>query len=205
MAQCVKRQYRKGERVWQQGDPADSIAFLVQGKALSVYSGGKGRYGATGIWSWGDIIGGGVIGSVENQRQVTLKCLEDTTVYYLELTKFYSILKRFPEVALVVINALSVRLRWANQLTQILQTRTAFSRVCNVLLYLADRFPLGSPAGLVIDVVLTHGDLAAMIGISRQFMTVTLHDLEKRRLVSVKSRRITLLNVPELERLSSMA
>jgi CRP/FNR family transcriptional regulator len=200
--QCTIKRYRKGEIVWSQGDAVHAIAFLAAGKVFSLFHGANGRSGAVNFWSSGDILGAELISGEVTTRQTSLRCLEDATIYYLEWSKFEAVVKRFPEVAYAVIKALSVRLRWAIRLVHILQTQTAFNRVGSVLLALAERFPVETPGGTTIDLDITHEDLGAIVGVSRQFMTVTLHELEHRGLISNTRKRVTLLDMDKLRELT---
>jgi CRP-like cAMP-binding protein len=200
--QCTVKKYRKGEIIWAQGDAVHALAFLASGKVFSLFHCANGRSGAVNFWSSGDILGAELIAGEVTTRQTSLRCLEDATIYYLEWAKFQAIVRRFPEVAYAVITALSVRLRWAIRLVHILQTQTAFNRVCSVLLGLAERFPVETPAGTAIDLDITHEDLGAIVGVSRQFMTVTLHELENRGLLINSRKRITLTDLGRLRDLT---
>lgn len=202
LEQCTVKSYRKGEIIWSQGDAVHALAFVASGKVFSLFHGANGRSGAVNFWSSGDILGAELISGEVNTRQTSLKCLEEATIYYLEWPKFQAIVKRFPEVAYAVITALSIRLRWAIRLVHILQTQTAFNRVGSVLLALAERFPVETPAGTTIDLDITHEDLGAIVGVSRQFMTVTLHELESRGLLINSRKRITLTDVARLRELT---
>jgi len=200
--QCTCRSYRKGEIIWSQGDAVKAIAFVASGKVFSLFHGANGRSGAVGFWSSGDILGAEFIAEESGIRRTSLRCVEDATIYYLEWPRFQSIVRRFPEIAYAVITALSVRLRWAIRLAHVLQTQTAFNRVCSVLLALAERFPAEVPQGVAIDLDITHEDLAAVVGVSRQFMTITLHELEHRNLITKTRRRITLTDLNQLRELT---
>lgn len=200
--QCTVKSYRKGEIIWAQGDAVHALAFLASGKVFALFHCANGRSGAVSFWSSGDILGAELIAGEVTTRQASLRCLEDATIYYLEWARFQAIVKRFPEVAYAVITALSVRLRWAIRLVHILQTQTAFNRVCSVLLGLAERFPVATPGGTTIDLDITHEDLAAIVGVSRQFMTVTLHELEDRGLLSNTRKRITLADLGKLREIT---
>jgi CRP-like cAMP-binding protein len=202
LEQCTVKSYQKGEMVWSQGDPVHALAFLASGKVFSLFHGANGRSGAVNFWSAGDILGAELISGEVTTRQTSLKCLEAATIYYLEWARFQAVVRRFPEVAYAVITALSVRLRWAIRLVHILQTQTAFDRVCSVLLGLAERFPVRTPSGTMIDLDITHEDLGAIVGVSRQFMTVTLHELEERGLLCNTRKRITLTDMATLREIA---
>ena len=77
-------------------------------------------------------------------------------------------------MAEAVVRALSVRLHWYNHLTLVLGTLPAFERVCGMLLALSEHFAVKTEDGLGIDLSLTHETLAAMVGVGRPFLTMTL-------------------------------
>jgi len=197
--QCERRVVRKGRNIWNQGEPAEFAAFLVNGKAMSVYQSRNGKSGTTGFWCAGDILGAGDLGS-KTTRQMTLRCLEPCTLYVIPYLRFEALVRRFPELSEAVIQALSLRLRWVARLAVMLETESGYERVCGVLLALAERFAVQSPLGTVIDLRLTNEDLAAISGVSRQYVNATLGDLRKRGLVRMRKRDIIL---PDCDALAS--
>ena len=202
--QCERRTCRKGQTIWAQGEPAEFIAFLVKGKAMSMYQSRSGKVGTTGFWCAGDILGAGDLGT-RTTRQMTVRCLESCALYTLSYSRFNSLVDRFPELAHAVIHALSLRLRWVARLAVILETETGYQRVCEVLLALKDRFALPCAQGTMIDLKLTHEDLASMSGVSRQYANITLSDLRKRGLVHIEKRSIILTDCNKLAANASSA
>lgn len=195
--QCARRTFRKGQTIWAQGEPAESIAFLVKGKAMSVYQSRSGKLGTTGFWCAGDILGAGDLGS-KTTRQMTVRCLEPCVLRTLSYARFNPLVDRFPELAHAVIHALSIRLRWVTRLAVMLETESGYQRVCAVLLALVDRFAAPCAQGTLIDLKLTHEDLASMSGVSRQYANATLGDLRKRGFLRMEKRSIILTDVPKL-------
>ncbi|HLX28702.1 MAG TPA: Crp/Fnr family transcriptional regulator [Casimicrobiaceae bacterium] len=189
--QCDRRTARKGQTIWSQGDAAAFIAFLIKGKAMSMYQSRGGKVGTTGFWCPGDILGAGDLG-VKTTRQMTVRCLEPCVFYTLPYARFDPLIDRFPELARAVIQALSIRLRWVSRLAVMLETESGYERVCAVLIALAERFALPCADGMLIDLKLTHEDLASMSGVSRQYANVTLGDLRKRGYVRMEKRSIIL-------------
>ena len=43
LQQCERREFAKGALIWTQGEPADYVAFLLSGKAMSSYQSLNGR------------------------------------------------------------------------------------------------------------------------------------------------------------------
>ena len=195
--QCDRRSFRRGQTVWTQGDPAEYVAFVVKGKAMSMYQSPSGKVGTTGFWCTGDIMGAGDLGS-RTTRQMTLHCLEPCVLYTLSYMRCNALVDRFPELAHAIIHALSLRLRWVARLAVILQTESGHQRISEVLLALADRFGVESPYGVLIDLRLTHEDLASMSGVSRQYANIAIGDLRKRGLVRIDKRSIILTDYTKL-------
>ena len=199
--QCSKLLIKKSHILWNQGDRSGYIVFLAEGKLISTYISPNGKTSVTGLWVAGDILGAADLGG-SSTRLMTFRCLEDSVVYTLEIDKFIALIDRFPEVSHAIIKALAIRLRWVAQLEAALKTQTIFERVCCVLLALAETFGVQSDDSIVINLRLTHSDLAAMVGTSRQTMNVTLHDLEKKRAISLQNRTITVTDEEELKTLA---
>jgi CRP/FNR family transcriptional regulator len=200
LEQCERRVVAKGATVWVQGEPAHGVAFLTSGKAMSWYQARNGKTGTTGFWCAGDLIGAADVGTVTT-RQQTVRCLEECVFHTLSFERFEDLVRRFPELALAVIRALSVRLRWVAQLAVTLETQSAFERIGAVLLALSERFGLECEGGVMIDLKLTNEDLAAIAGVTRQFTNTTLQELRERRLLAARKRNLVLTDIAALERL----
>jgi CRP-like cAMP-binding protein len=191
LAQCGQHRYRKGEIIWRQGDTAPMVGILGEGKAVSEYCSSSGRTVITGLWSSGDLIGALNLGA-HNVHQMTVRCLENSLLHTLSVEQFYALVRSYPEVAETAVRALSIRLHWYNHLTLVLGTLPAFQRVCGMLLALSEHFAVETAGGLLIDLNLTHATLAAMVGVGRPFLTVTLSRLEQGGHVRIARRRIVI-------------
>lgn len=197
LSQCTKHRFNRGDILWNQGDPAGTVAFLISGKAMSRYHSLRGKVGITGFWSAGDILGAADLGGFET-RQMTVRFLDSSTVYSCPLSGFYNILQRFPEVAKQTVRALSVRLRWVARLALSLETQSTEERVCGVLLALVESFGIEVGNGILIDLSLTHEDLASMVGVSRQFVNGALNNIKNAGLIELGNRKIVVLKIERL-------
>jgi CRP-like cAMP-binding protein len=200
LEQCERRPVAKGKTVWAQGERADFVAFLYSGKAMSSYQSRNGKTGTTGFWCAGDLIGAGDMGG-PTTRHMTVRCLEPCVIYTLTYERFHDLVRRFPELALAVIRAMSVRLRWVSLLAVTLETQSARDRICAVLLALSERFGQPCDQGTLIELSLTNENLAAIAGVSRQFTNATLHDLRRRGLLVSRRRALVITDAEALEQL----
>jgi CRP/FNR family cyclic AMP-dependent transcriptional regulator len=197
-AHCCQRRYRKGEVLWHQGDAAPTVAFLVEGKAVSEYHSPSGRTVITGLWFPGDLMGANNLAPY-NVHEMTVRFIENSVVYALPVERLYAFVRSDPDWAEAIIKALSVRVHWFGHLALLLFTQTAWERACGILLALSEHFGVETKDGLLIDLNLTHETLAAMVGVTRSFLTTTLKQLERSGLVHRDRRRIVIHDPTRLE------
>jgi CRP-like cAMP-binding protein len=202
LQQCTRRKCKKNEVLWHQGEAAGYVGFLVQGKAMSTYTSPDGKTGVTGFWSSGDILGAADMGASKT-RQMTVRCLEECYVFTLSTDKFFEVAARFPELSTATIRALSIRLRWVAHLALTLETQNTYERTCVMLLALSDSFAREHADGVMIDLSLTNELLAAMLGVTRQFANITLHNLEREGVICLRGRRIIICNRDRLVAIAS--
>lgn len=198
LCQCTRHDFKRDDTLWTQGDKGGFMAFLMRGKAMSSYHSPGGKAGITGFWSEGDILGAGDLGDTE-ERLMTVVFLEESTVYTLSLTSFYALLERFPEVSRQIVRALSVRLRWVAYLALSLATHSTEDRVRGVLLALAASFGIEDEEGVLIDLKLSHEELASMVGVSRQFVNGALNSFKGAGYINIGNRKIVITDLAGLQ------
>jgi CRP/FNR family transcriptional regulator len=203
LGQCTTRHCRKGVVIYNPGERSDFVAIVAKGQAITLYHAPNGRVGASGIWTVGDILGASYIHNPA-RRQTMVRSIEPITLHCLPHTSMHRVMRQYPAFGEAMLKAVSARLRWAHDLTHILQTLPAFERVCAILVSLSDRYGILSDDGVRIEVSLTHEHLAAFVGVTRQFTTVTLHDLIDEGLISLRERRIVLHDPKRLRRLGAI-
>jgi len=202
--ECTTRHCRKGVVIYKPGDRSDFVAIVAKGQAITLYHAPNGRIGASGIWTVGDILGASYIHNPTCRQSMVLS-IEPIALFCLPHAAMHRFMRQFPEFGEAMLKAVSARLRWAHDLTHILQTLPAFERVCAVLVSLCDRYGIQSEDGILIEVSLTHEHLAAFVGVTRQFATVTLHHLIDEGLICLRKRRIVVQDSTRLRRLGAIA
>jgi CRP/FNR family transcriptional regulator len=75
--------------------------------------------------------------------------------------------------------------------------KTAYNRTAHQLVYYAHRFGGKKAGGIEIDVPLTHQDLADVLSLSRETVSVSIAALRKKRLVR-GSKKILIVNIEKL-------
>ncbi len=84
------------------------------------------------------------------------------------------------------------------QRIQVLEYRTVRGRIIGQLLYLAERFGKNTHAGIIIDVPITHQDIADSINMNRETASRALELLFKEGLVGQQDHLFVVLDLPML-------
>ncbi|MBC7345408.1 MAG: Crp/Fnr family transcriptional regulator [Clostridia bacterium] len=127
--------------------------------------------------------------------------LDEAVVNFLPKELARELLKRQPELAVEVARRLSRDRHMLLERLAYFAYGSVRKRLARGLLELGKQFGLRSGGGLLIDLPLTHQDLAHLIGASRQTVCQELQKLAEEGLIQVEGRRITLTDLDALRRL----
>jgi len=98
-----------------------------------------------------------------------------------------------PELAVAIVEALSFKVQWLSSLVQVLGTESVSMRLGHLLDTLCELYGIESDQGIIINAPFTHEDLAAMVGASRQWVTMALARFQGRGVLKLGKRRIEIL------------
>jgi CRP/FNR family cyclic AMP-dependent transcriptional regulator len=198
------RGYRRGTYLFHQDDPAPEIFFLWQGRVeISSTSVTGHRQLHTTLEPpqfFGEL---GILG--EMHRTATAVAVEDTTVCAIPGEAFIGFLADRPEASRALLRALARQIMAHEALVEDLLFLDLKGRVAKRLLGLVspslDELP---PDGAVLPSVVTHADLAALAGGSRENVTRILSEFQRRGLVTRDGRRYVLASIAGLRRLAGL-
>ena len=126
----------------------------------------------------------------EEQRPFTAVSLEDSLVTVIPKESFVELLSAVPSVALNFIRLLSKRLTLVETGLADFGHTWSHHRLARVLLRLSEKYGEEVPSGTLINVRLTHEDLANLIGTSRETVTTQLGKFTRLGLLKREARRI---------------
>jgi len=107
-----------------------------------------------------------VLGSAE-----FVQALQDTTLLIIAKSDFLEICKEVPQVAMNLVQELSMKLKEADNKIRDLAVYNPSVRLLNELIRLAKRYGSQSDGNVRLDIKFTHKELAQMIGSSRETVT----------------------------------
>ena len=198
------RDYRRGTYLFHQEDEAPEVFFLWHGRVeISSTSVTGHRQLHTTLEPpqfFGEL---GVLGDM--RRTATAVAVEDTTVCVIPGRAFVRFLADRPEASRALLGALARQITAHEALVEDLLFLDLKGRVAKRLLGLVspslDDLP---PDGAALPSVVTHADLAALAGGSRENVTRILSEFQRRNLVTREGRRYVLANIAGLRRLAGL-
>lgn len=183
----------KGEGVFFQGDRHSGIWLIEKGTVRTFYAGPSGREITLALWTVGHFVGGPEIFG-GGTHMWSADAQEDVELLYLTGARIRQLIDTMPSFAICIINGLVAKGKCYSALVQMLGTRSVTERLAQLLIILADTH--GRPEGnrLVIEKKITHEHLAAIVGSTRQWATMTLDKFQKKGLITVSRSRMTIEN-----------
>jgi CRP-like cAMP-binding protein len=175
----VKRRYRRGEIIVEQGRKSDALFILLSGRARVVTSDSRGREVILAVLESGSYLG--EMSLIDNEpHSATVRAEVQTDVLVLGRTEFGACLPEASSLAYSVLRGLVVRLRNADRQIESLALLDVYGRVARALLDMATEEDGGQK---IIRSKVSRQDLAKVVGASREMVSRVMKDLEERDLI----------------------
>ena len=193
------RSFARGETVFHQGSDGDVLYLIVQGQVRIYTISQLGQELSVKIFRAGDFFG--ELALLDGQpRSASAVAMCPTRTLTLHRRAFREAVGTMPDIAVLVLEELSSRLRRTNTYIEHLASHSAPQRVVRTLLDLADQHGVGEGGGTTrIDLHLTQDDLASLAGTTRETVNRVLSGLRDQGLIQIERARVSVLNLPQLE------
>jgi CRP-like cAMP-binding protein len=191
----TEKWFLRGARIFSAGDSTDALYVLNRGLVKQISLSDKGRETILRIVRPPEVFGELLLS--EETRPFTAIVIEDAWVTILTRDAFLKILTEVPAVALGFVRLLSQRLANAERGLAEFSHTWSYHRLAKVLLRLSDRYGRDVASGILLNVRLTHEDLANLIGTSRETVTTQLNKFARLGLLRRQDRRL-IVNQPAL-------
>ena len=175
----VKRRFKRGECIVEQGKKSNCLAIVLTGRARVVTTDSRGREVILATMNPGDYVG--EMSLIDNQpHSATVRCEVQTDALILGRAEFARCLPENSSMAYAVMKGLVQRLRHADRKIESLALMDVYGRVARALLEFAQPDKDGQ---LVIKDRVSRQDVAKMIGASREMVSRVMKDLEERGVI----------------------
>ena len=192
----IMRSLDKGETVYFQNDPANSVYFLKEGKIRISKFTPTGEEFVVGILGKGEIFGESSIISNKN-RQESAIVEEAVTFCIMKQEKFRKLLLMSPTLNFKLSQLLEEKLEKAQKRLQDISCKNNQQRIIDFLKESASLSSKGPDGELTIN-SLTHQKIAQLTSTNRQEVSSVFSYLKKNRIIDYNRRVIKILNFNEL-------
>ncbi|HEX2050978.1 MAG TPA: Crp/Fnr family transcriptional regulator [Actinomycetota bacterium] len=195
----VVRTYRKGDVMFHQGDPGESLYVVARG-LVNVYVGSEaGDEMVLASLRPPEMLG--ELAVIDGgPRSASARAIEPTTVLALTRTRFMELVRGNPAIADALHESLGALLRRVLQHASDLVFLDLAGRVAKLLVTLADERGETADDGIVLDLHLSQTHLAGMVGGSRPSVNQILRAFQERGYLEMRGRTIVVKRPDALRR-----
>jgi CRP/FNR family transcriptional regulator, global nitrogen regulator len=187
----AERRYGAQEAIFAPGDPDEHLYFVLCGTVRLYKLYGDYKEATVALLKDGDLFG--ELNLQEGSGQtVFAHALTDVRVAVIRKRMLVEVLKRAPELVVKLLSSLCERLEQSEELIDRLLDRGVSARLGKLLQNLSDRFGKTDGPATILDVRLTHQDLANMIASTREAVSKVMSELQRDGLIEVRNRKIAI-------------
>ena len=178
----VKRRFKRGEVIVEQGKKSNALFILLNGRARVLTADSRGREVILATLQPGDHIG--EMSLIDTQpHSATVRAEIQTDVLMLGRLEFARCLPENTSMAYAVMRGLVQRLRHADRKIESLALMDVYGRVARALLEFATETGDGE---MLIREKISRQDIAKMVGASREMVSRVMKDLEERGFIQTQ-------------------
>jgi len=185
--------YPKRALVFDQGDSGHNIFLLKTGSVRLSRATEGGKEITLALLKPGDIFGEEALFDRPTRTSIA-RCLESSLLCSTRAQDLHRILSKNPILSLNVAKYLDERLDEARSLVEDMSGLKVSERIVKLFDRLSEEYGVSVPDGVLLDIQLTHGDIASMIGSTRETVSLELGHLARAEKLRFDRHAITLLH-----------
>ena len=186
----AERRFGARDLIYSPGDPDGQLYFLLEGTVRLYKIYGDYKEATVALLTHGDVFGETCLEEMPCQKTFA-EAVTESRVAVVRKSVLNEVIKRHPMFALKLISSISERLRHSEKTIEGLLEREVSARLATLLSHLGDRFGEPEDSGKVLNVRLTHQDLANMIASTREAVSKEMSEFQRAGLIKVRNRRIS--------------
>lgn len=191
---------RQGETVFNQGEQHEGIFIIEHGQVRVYYTAPSGREITLAYWTPGHFIGGPEV-SGGGTHMWSGVAIDDCEIMLLPSAALQKLLSQIPNFAMALIDGLVAKGKCYSSMAQMLGTRSVIERLAQYLLNLSELYGALDGEAIVVNRKVTHDQIAAMVGSTRQWVTMMLKRFQAKRIVSIEGGIIRIERIDLLEQI----
>lgn len=196
--------YPKGSILFVDGEEPRGVFILCSGRAKLTTSSSEGRTLIVKIAEAGEVLGASAT-ILGRPYEVTAETLEPSQLNFIKRDDFLRFLNAHADACMHTAQQLSEKYQSAQrEIRSLGLAQSTSEKLGKLLLQWCALHGESTPRGVRLKVLLTHEEVAQMIGTTRETVTRLLSDFKRKNIIEVKGSTILILKKAELESLVSI-
>lgn len=199
LARAGRRRFPAGATLMDEGQVGTEVMVIVSGRVKVSYLTSEGREVVLDFRGPGELLG--ELAVIDGEpRSSRVEAIEPVEGLAIAAGAFKALVSERSGIASALLQDIVRRFRDADRKRIEFGASPAIGRVAARLVELVQRYGAHTSAGHVIDLPITQDELAGWTGSSREAVAGALRSLRELGLITTERRRITVLDLEELER-----
>jgi CRP/FNR family transcriptional regulator len=196
--------YPKSSILFVEGEQPRGVFILCSGRAKLTTSSSEGKTLIVKIAEPGEVLGASA-SILGRPYEVSAETIEPAQLNFIKREDFLRFLREHSEACMHTAQQLSEKYQAAQrEIRSLGLAQTASEKVARLLLNWCEHGGETTAKGVRLKVLLTHEEMAQMVGTTRETVTRLLGEFKRRKIIEVKGSTVLITNRGELENLVSI-
>ena len=196
--------YPKGSLLFVEGEDPRGVFILCSGRAKLTTSSTEGKTLIVKIAEAGEVLGASAT-ILGRPYEVSAETIEPSQLNFIKRDDFLKFLNSHSEACMHTAQQLSEKYHSAQrEIRSLGLSQTTSEKLARLLLDWCHRTGEVTERGVRLKVLLTHEEIAQMLGTTRETVTRLLSDFKRRKIIDVKGSSLFVTNKAQLEHMVSV-
>lgn len=194
-----KHHYKKGEIILRGGDSPQGVYFIDKGYVKDYSISKEGEELTLIIFKSEDFF---PMQWVFNNKPNThyFEAMSAVELWRCPKEEFINFIEANPEIFFELTSHILTRMGGIMQRMEYLAFGNAYEKVASILMICAERFGKKEGEEIIIQVSLTHRDIANLLGLTRETASIEIKKLERKNLIAYRGRHLVVKDVSGLKK-----
>ena len=194
--------YKKNEIIYREGDKPTGLISLSEGKVKLFKEGVGGREQIVRLAKPVGFIGYRALFAEENYLATAIT-LENSSVCVIEKDALFEVLANNSELTMIILKSLATELGFSNSRCVTLTQKHVRGRLAESILVLKDTYGVEDD-NKTIKALLSREDLASLSNMTNSNAIRTLSTFAQEKVIEIDGRKIKILDLTQLEKISEL-
>ncbi len=192
-----EKRYYKEEVIFFEDNNAENLYIVVEGRVKLTMLSPAGKEKVISILQEGDILGEMSLFD-QDKHPISAEVIDEARLVILSFEDLENIIREQPGVAIKIINAMAKKTRLLTSQIRELVFQDAEGRLASLIMRFVEDFGIEVKSGKIIDLVLTHQEIANLMGSSRVTVTKLINQFIDEEVIKLYKRKIVVTDASKL-------